>query len=84
MPYVGNYGLVIIKPVGTTGTRTNSAQLVNHAQCFDISCHGDWGDGSDKGPPLMHKLYVPSHHGDETFYRAAIKGARAITVLDMA
>lgn len=41
------------------------------------SCHGPWGDGSDKGPPLMHKLYVPSHHGDESFYRAAMKGAQA-------
>lgn len=41
------------------------------------SCHGTWGDGSDKGPPLMHKLYVPSHHGDQAFYRAAMKGAKA-------
>ena len=41
------------------------------------SCHGTWGDGSDKGPPLMHKLYLPSHHGDQAFYRAAMKGARA-------
>jgi cytochrome c5 len=41
------------------------------------SCHGTWGDGSDKGPPLVHKLYVPSHHGDKSFYRAAMKGAQA-------
>jgi len=41
------------------------------------ACHGIWGDGSDKGPPLMHKLYVPSHHGDQSFYRAAMKGVQA-------
>ena len=41
------------------------------------SCHGTWGDGSDKGPPLMHKLYVPSHHGDKSFYRAAMQGVQA-------
>lgn len=41
------------------------------------SCHGAWGDGGEQGPPLMHKLYVPSHHGDEAFYRAALQGARA-------
>ena len=41
------------------------------------SCHGNWGDGSDQGPPLMHNLYVPSHHGDKAFYRAAMEGVRA-------
>ncbi len=41
------------------------------------SCHGTWGHGTDQGPPLMHKLYVPSHHGDESFNRAALRGVRA-------
>jgi hypothetical protein len=41
------------------------------------SCHGTWGKGTDKGPPLMHRLYVASHHGDAAFYRAALSGARA-------
>jgi mono/diheme cytochrome c family protein len=41
------------------------------------SCHGVQGMGSDEGPPLMHKLYVPSHHGDKSFYQAAMRGARA-------
>lgn len=40
-------------------------------------CHGDWGGGTDMGPPLMHGFYKPSHHGDRAFYQAALKGVRA-------
>ena len=28
-------------------------------------------------PPLVHKIYEPSHHGDESFQRAAAVGVRA-------
>ena len=41
------------------------------------NCHGVTGDGSYEGPPLMHKIYEPSHHGDAAFYRAALNGAKA-------
>lgn len=41
------------------------------------SCHGISGNGSDKGPPFMHKIYEPSHHGDEAFYRAALYGVKS-------
>lgn len=41
------------------------------------SCHGVSGKGTDKGPPFMHKIYEPSHHGDEAFYRAALNGVKA-------
>ena len=40
------------------------------------SCHGLQLDGSDKGPPLVHPFYKPSHHGDESFYRAVLQGTR--------
>jgi len=40
-------------------------------------CHGEWGEGSDQGPPLMHPFYKPSHHGDPAFYNAALKGVKA-------
>jgi len=40
-------------------------------------CHGKWGEGSKQGPPLMHQFYVPSHHSDESFYRAALQGVKA-------
>lgn len=41
------------------------------------SCHGVDATGTDKGPPLMHKIYEPSHHGDESFYRAALNGVKS-------
>ena len=40
-------------------------------------CHGESAGGSDRGPPLIHKLYVPGHHGDGAFFVAARNGVRA-------
>jgi cytochrome c5 len=40
------------------------------------SCHGLQLNGSDKGPPLLHPYYKPSHHGDQSFYRAALQGVQ--------
>ncbi len=45
-------------------------------QKYCSSCHGAELNGSDKGPPLIHPFYKPSHHGDKSFYRAALQGAR--------
>jgi len=41
------------------------------------SCHGPWGKGTEIGPPLMHRFYIPSHHDDTAFYRAALTGTKA-------
>ena len=40
------------------------------------SCHGLQLNGSDQGPPLIHPFYKPSHHGDKSFYRAALQGVK--------
>ena len=40
------------------------------------SCHGQNLDGTGQGPPLVHPYYKPSHHGDQSFYRAVLKGVR--------
>ncbi|MGI9370941.1 MAG: c-type cytochrome [Hyphomicrobiales bacterium] len=40
-------------------------------------CHGSSGSGTDQGPPLIHKIYEPSHHGDGSFIVAARSGVRA-------
>ena len=44
---------------------------------FCSKCHGEWGYGTDQGPPFIHPFYKPSHHGDPAFYRAPLKGVRA-------
>lgn len=41
------------------------------------SCHGMDLKGSDKGPPFLHPVYVPSHHGDASFQAAVQRGTRA-------
>ena len=42
------------------------------------TCHGENAAGKDGvGPPLVHIIYEPSHHGDGSFYVAARLGVRA-------
>ena len=41
------------------------------------SCHGGAAKGSDKGPPLLHVIYEPSHHSDAAFVLAARQGVAA-------
>lgn len=38
------------------------------------SCHGRDARGGPGGPPLIHKIYEPSHHGDESFRLAVRNG----------
>ncbi len=49
-------------------------KLVFDANC--ASCHGDNGSGSEVGPPLVHDIYNPGHHGDDSFIRAVRSGVR--------
>lgn len=44
---------------------------------FCARCHGERALGTNQGPPLVHKVYEPNHHGDAAFYRAAAQGVRA-------
>ncbi len=44
---------------------------------FCSRCHGPQGQGTDNGPPLVHKIYEPNHHADMAFQRAAALGVRA-------
>ncbi len=41
-----------------------------------VQCHGQNGSGTDSGPPLVHRIYEPSHHGDASFFSAAERGVR--------
>jgi cytochrome c len=40
-------------------------------------CHGRLGIGTRAGPPLVHRIYEPSHHADAAFQLAATRGVRA-------
>src|SRR5215813_15426128 len=46
-----------------------------NANC--LPCHGKQAAGTDHGPPLVHKIYEPNHHGDPAFQMAAANGVRA-------
>ncbi|KAA3620609.1 MAG: cytochrome c [Proteobacteria bacterium] len=41
-----------------------------------VECHGAEGGGTEKGPPLIHEYYVPSHHSDAAIERAILHGAK--------
>ncbi len=42
------------------------------------SCHGINAAGRyEMGPPLVHKIYEPSHHSDQSFYRAVALGVKS-------
>ena len=46
------------------------------AKC--ANCHGADAAGTEGiAPPLIHKIYKPSHHADESFQRAVSLGVRA-------
>jgi mono/diheme cytochrome c family protein len=39
-------------------------------------CHGPAADGTTLGPPLVHEVYEPSHHGDAAFLSAVRNGVQ--------
>ena len=77
-------GLVLLATVGSQflqgdvagkAEQVRQGKLAYNDNC--ASCHGADLKGSREGPPFIHKVYEPSHHGDEAFYRAAANGVRA-------
>ncbi len=40
-------------------------------------CHGEKAAGTDKGPPLVHRIYHPSHHSNISFHMAVTRGVKA-------
>ena len=56
--------------------RAQMGRLAFEARC--AACHGRNGAGrAGMGPPLIHKIYEPSHHGDESFQLAVARGVTA-------
>lgn len=49
-------------------------------RAFDANCaacHGAYAVGTENGPPLVHKIYEPGHHGDIAFVMAVRNGVQA-------
>ena len=56
----------------------NAAIGQNIFENICAACHGTQGTGNaEAGPPLIHKIYEPGHHGDESFQRAVAFGVQA-------
>ncbi len=60
---------------GTQPAAADGGAAVFERKC--AGCHGREAKGTDKGPPLVHKIYEPSHHADVAFYLAVRQGVRA-------
>lgn len=68
-------------PQLTRGLMPNPAQGKALFEKHCAACHGldlmGNEKGDKKGPPLLHKIYEPSHHGDAAFQLAAKNGVVA-------
>lgn len=72
----GSDALVEITVPATLSERAQTGRNIFRTAC--ASCHGDNAVGRDGlAPPLIHRIYEPSHHGDESFQIAAAQGVRA-------
>ena len=71
----GDALVAIDLPASLTET-AQMGQRAFEAKC--TACHGENAVGRDgMGPPLVHIIYEPSHHGDESFQLAVAQGVRA-------
>ena len=68
--------LADVKMPEALSDKSKLGQTVFRAKC--AVCHGANAQGvNGSGPPLIHKIYEPSHHGDPSFLRAAQSGVRS-------
>ena len=68
--------IVAVTPLETLSDREQLGQQAFNAVCAE--CHGANAAGREGfGPPLIHRIYEPSHHGDMAFLMAVAQGVRA-------
>ena len=68
--------IVAVTPPAELSVEARIGKRGFDAKCAE--CHGKNGAGKNgEAPPLIHKIYEPSHHGDAAFLRAAENGVRA-------
>jgi mono/diheme cytochrome c family protein len=59
-----------LSPAARVGARVFAAACAQ--------CHGENAAGrAGKGPPLVHRIYEPGHHGDASILLAVRNGTRA-------
>ena len=84
--YLGGYGdgtaadggapIVAVKLPEALSARAKLGREAYDANCAE--CHGRNATGlAGTAPPLVHVIYEPGHHGDESFQRAVARGVRA-------
>ena len=54
--------------------RALAGETVFNTKCS--LCHGANADGTNLGPPLIHKIYEPGHHSDDSIRLAVRQGVR--------
>ena len=62
-------------PASENMTRINQGKSLFSRNC--MRCHGPEAKGTRIGPPLVHKYYEPSHHGDAAFFMAVTRGVKS-------
>lgn len=60
--------------VGQLSDRAVRGQKAFNENC--AACHGVNGAGTQVGPPLIHDIYNPGHHSNESFNRAVTSGVQ--------
>lgn len=72
----GGSAMVEVALPETLGAEARLGKRAFDAACAE--CHGKNAAGRmGKGPPLVHRIYEPSHHGDMSFQLAVMNGVRA-------
>ncbi|MDE0113304.1 MAG: cytochrome c [Albidovulum sp.] len=68
--------IALVRAPETLSARARLGQKKYDANC--AACHGQNAAGQDGiAPPLVHVIYEPGHHGDESFQRAVAFGVPA-------
>ena len=72
--WAGHFNGHVDVKVGQLSPRSAAGQKVFNQHCG--SCHGLNGQGTLAGPPLIHAIYNPGHHDNNSFSRAVTKGVQ--------
>ena len=60
--------------VGSLSAAASKGKIVFNTNC--ASCHGVNASGGMGGPPLIHNIYNPGHHANQSFINAVRNGVR--------